>query len=132
MKKYLIIILLTVTVAGSLSAQTEVKKEYHSNGKLKREYTLKNGVKDGLEKGYYENGQINIETPYLNGRRNGTAKRYRENGTIDRETIYKDGIIISYKMFYENGKISEEGNGIPPLLRNGPVKGYYESGKLKY
>ena len=44
---------------------TEVIKTYYANGNLKEEYTLMNGVKDGLYQEWHENGQKWLEFTYV-------------------------------------------------------------------
>ena len=109
-----------------------IEKEYYNNGKLKFEYEIKNGEKEGFSREYYENGQLKKESCYKNGKLNGLCKQYYENGQLEIEATYKDGKIDAlFKSYYKNGELEIESvakEGIPHGLR----KEYYENGQLKY
>ena len=109
-----------------------IEKEYYNNGKLKFEYEIKNGEKEGFSREYYENGQLKKESCYKNGKLNGLYKQYYENGQLEIEATYKDGKIDAlFKSYYKNGELEIESvakEGIPHGLR----KEYYENGQLKY
>jgi antitoxin component YwqK of YwqJK toxin-antitoxin module len=103
-----------------------VAKQYFEDGE-RVEKTFKNDTVDGMEISYFSNGKIQSETPYLMGEQNGIMKtydstgriykeipftkgtedgmekEYQENGKLAAETLYKDGLILWYKEFDENG-----------------------------
>ena len=109
-----------------------IEKEYYNNGKLKFEYEIKNGEKEGFSREYYENGQLKKESCYKNGKLNGLCKQYYENGQLEIEATYKDGKIDAlFKSYYKNGKLELESVSKEEKL-NGLYKQYYENGRLKY
>ncbi|WP_275316106.1 DUF3352 domain-containing protein [Tenacibaculum bernardetii] len=59
-------------------------KEYYSDGKLKFEVQLDDGLLDGRYKMYYPNGNIKIKGSYKNGKKSGTWRAYdeKENNLI--------------------------------------------------
>ncbi|MDG1776057.1 MAG: toxin-antitoxin system YwqK family antitoxin [Crocinitomicaceae bacterium] len=112
LKKTKIYTLLVFVFISILSfSQTEEIKLYYENGKLKEEYTLVDGKKDGLIKYYHENGQLSMEYTLVDGKLNGLWKEYYENGKIRSEGNYvegnRDGL---WKEYYLNGHIGDEIN----------------------
>lgn len=58
----------------------------------------------GIEREYIKDGVIYREITYdMNGNENGIEKEYYENGKLGNEALYKDGSVIWYKEFDENG-----------------------------
>ena len=109
-----------------------IEKEYYNNGKLKFEYEIKNGEKEGFSREYYENGQLKKESCYKNGKLNGLCKQYYENGQLEIEGTYKDGKIDAlFKSYYKNGELEIE-SVVKEGISHGLCKHYYENGQLKY
>lgn len=42
--------IITIILFLFISCDNSIKKEYHNNGVIKKEYRIKNGKKDGIEK----------------------------------------------------------------------------------
>ena len=98
--------------------------------KLKEEYFINAGKKEGIYKEYYENGQLCVEVNYINGTMNGIYKLYYENGQLWEEMNYIDGKINGiFKSYYSNGQLMEEVNYIDDK-RNGIYKSYHYDGQL--
>ena len=72
-----------------LSAQGEIKREYYSNGKLKSDGTIVNGVRNGLYKEFYESGKLWKEWNYENGKEEGLSVWYFEDGKKSMEWNYR-------------------------------------------
>ena len=80
-----------------------VEREWHPNGKLKREITWKAGKQHGLMRDYWESGQLQSERCYQNGNSvEGTnactgksgvevVKEFSADGKVRRSTTVKDG-----------------------------------------
>ena len=67
--------------SGSLNGQeTEVKREYWDNGKLKSETHYKNGKSEGLATTYYKSGEKKDEVHFKNGKPEGLVTTYYESG----------------------------------------------------
>lgn len=66
-------------------------KAYYSNGKLQKEYAVKNDKLDGAYKEYYDNGIVMIEAQYILGKLNGTYKKFFKSGRPDMVYQYKNG-----------------------------------------
>ncbi|GAB4455690.1 MAG: hypothetical protein OHK0036_19390 [Bacteroidia bacterium] len=143
-----------------IDGQIKVFKNYWENGNLERELIAVDNLRCKLIT-YYPNGQPRSEVTYYEGSEI-KQKDYFENGSVelDEEIDKKDGHIIkrlinypnskpkvimeltdkklkiySYKEFYENGNIKEEGTlnfrkDIGDYVKNGEWKLYDESGKL--
>jgi antitoxin component YwqK of YwqJK toxin-antitoxin module len=83
------------------------KKEYYPNGKIMREYSMKNGQIDG------------------------SYKFYNTLGKLVSDQFYKDGVPDGYlKTYYENGQVKAEMNMKGPNI-SGPSSEYYEDGTLR-
>tara|TARA_B100001093_G_C26484156_1_gene866172 strand:- start:246 stop:719 length:474 start_codon:yes stop_codon:yes gene_type:complete len=72
-------------------------KDYYSNGKIKSEYSYKEGKENGLFIQWYENGKKKQEGTSYNGEWNGTIISWWENGQKSSEIVYKDDILINVK-----------------------------------
>jgi hypothetical protein len=80
--------------------------KYMNGGRLFKEVTFKNGVKQGLMKTYYPSGKVRQTFWYENGIRQDSARWFFEEGQLFRTTPYKndtvDGIQIQY---YRTGRL---------------------------
>jgi antitoxin component YwqK of YwqJK toxin-antitoxin module len=143
-----------------IDGQIKVFKNYWENGNLERELIAIDNLRCKMIT-YYPSGQMRSEVTYYEGSEI-KEKDYFENGSIEleEEIDKKDGHIIkriinypdskpkvimeltdkklkvySYKEFYENGNIKEEGalnfrKDMNDYVKNGDWKFYDESGKL--
>ena len=62
MKK--IVVVFSVVLAGAVILNAEIQKELYPSGKVKSEYNVENGKKNGAYKAYYENGKVEGEWVY--------------------------------------------------------------------
>ena len=143
-----------------IDGQIKVFKNYWENGNLERELIPINNLQCKLIT-YYPNGQMHSEITYYEGTEI-KQKDFFDNGTIelDEEIDKKDGHIIkrimnypdskphlimelkdkkmktyTYKEYYENGNIKEEGSlnyrkDRNDYVKNGEWKFYNEQGQL--
>ncbi len=103
---------------------------YFKNGKVAREFEMKNGEFVGPYKEYYSTGQIFESQFYLNDERHGEFKAYYPNGKIKEEATYKNGDANGiYKKYHANGKVKEEITYLNDI-RHGEAKFYNTAGKL--
>ena len=83
---------------------------FYENGQKDTEYefdlSIKNGikVKDSFKK-WYDNGNKRVEGHYVNGERDGLLTQWHENGKKEYEKTYKDGKLIEYKQWDEDGNL---------------------------
>lgn len=81
-------------------------KQYFSAGRLVKEVTFKNGIRNGLMKTFDASGLLYQSFWYENGKRQDTGKWYWPDGKVFRKTPFKDdsahGIQLQY---YKNGAI---------------------------
>ncbi|MFC0518713.1 hypothetical protein ACFFGT_31150 [Mucilaginibacter angelicae] len=105
-------------------------KAYFQNGKLSRECTYSDGVKNGNDALYYSNGQVRSTDKPVYGTAEGLTKTYHPNGKPELEYYYvndnPDGIC---KEYYNNGNLKKELHYINGV-NHGPVKYFNETGKL--
>ena len=108
------------------------KKVYYPNGKIMKEYILKNGKLDGSYKFYNESGNLLTDQNFRNGMPDGYLKSYYENGQLHAELNLKDGIPQgSSKEYYENGTLKKESNLTgEPFELSGKSIIYFENGKV--
>lgn len=143
-----------------IDGQIKVFKNYWENGNLERELITVDNLRCKLFT-YYPNGQARSEIMYYEGIEI-KQKDFFENGSIelDEEIDKKDGSIIkriinypdskpkvimelidkknkmySYKEYYENGNLKEEGilnfrKDMNDYVKNGEWKFYNEQGQL--
>lgn len=87
----------------SPATYTGVKK-YYDKGKLVKETSLKDGMKDGICKNYYDDGRLKRTIWYKNGVKEDTAKWFYRTGEVYRATPYKNDKIHGLQMkYYKTG-----------------------------
>jgi antitoxin component YwqK of YwqJK toxin-antitoxin module len=108
----------------------------YENGNLQEEFELLKGLKHGNFKKYFEDGQIQLEGEFKDGNRDGNSKEFYENGGIKIEITAVDTKNpetyheVSYKTYFENGKLYEDFNIVNGEI-HGDSKMYYENGVLR-
>lgn len=109
--KILVLLLLALIIVFTSNAQTEVKKEYYGNGKIKSETTYVDGKANGIKKEYYESGELEIESTKLNGKTNGIFKWFFKNGNLKCEAYYVNDLRNGVQKYYDiRGNIESEAN----------------------
>lgn len=110
------------------------QKEYHPNGKIMKEYSLKNGKIEGSYKTYDELGRLVSDQYCKDGVPNGYIRTYFPGGQLKSEgNIQPDGDISGpSREYFENGNIKVESmvSGKFPEIST-QTKIYSESGKLR-
>lgn len=104
-------------------------KKYYSEGKLIKEVTFKDGVKDGLCKNYYDDGRLKTTIIYSNNLKSDTSRWYYPEGMVYRATPYRNNMLNGVQVkYYKNGRVQAE---IPYKdgLRMPGLKEYYEDGR---
>ena len=86
---------------NKLAFQTDTLKTYYSNGNIKSEEIVNNGLKNGFSTYYNEDGSIYQSKCYLNDTLNGKVFNYR-NGNILSEANFKSGKLDGYYLIFEN------------------------------
>jgi len=111
------------------------KKEYYPNGKIMKEYTLKDGqidgsykfynslgklvsdqyykdgVPDGLLRTYYENGQVKAEMNMKGYNISGPSNEYDEDGTLRKKSMISGEapeISSQTTIYFKDGKVKSE------------------------
>ncbi|MDR3258488.1 MAG: toxin-antitoxin system YwqK family antitoxin [Fusobacteriaceae bacterium] len=122
---------------GKYEPYTGAIKEYHENGKIRKEENYKNGKLEGIYRRYYESGQLEYECNHKNNRLVGVSKQYYENGKLMAEQNYVFGKEESSKKeYYKNGALKEESvwkfkeKGSTVERRHGLTKIYDENGRI--
>lgn len=70
-------------------------KEWHSNGRLRKNCFYKDGMKEGEYKRYFSNGQISVRCTYKEDKREYEYKRWHDNGVLYMHRWYKDGEMVA-------------------------------------
>jgi antitoxin component YwqK of YwqJK toxin-antitoxin module len=105
----LTVILFVAAVVGDEPKSKEgLNKEYFEDGKIHREYTIRNGKCDGYYKSWYKSGQIESICKYKNGNPVDSCFDYFESGKILTVEIYRDGEKEQLIRFHENGQLREK------------------------
>lgn len=88
---------------GSDSVQV---KKYYSEGRLVKEVTFKNDIRNGISRNYYDDGRLKRTIWYENGLKEDTAKWYYPEGKVYRATPYRnDKIHGTQTKFYKTGRV---------------------------
>jgi TonB family protein len=82
---------------------------YSDNGKVSSYINYQNNIKNGLYKDFNKDGVLQTEGFYKKGKNEGLWKWYYTNGQACSEEIYRDGVLISYTFYNENGEKTKEG-----------------------
>jgi len=109
------------------------KKEYYPSGTVSREYTVVNGVPNGIYKAYSEKGFLITEQQLVDGIQQGIQKTFFASGQVQSETNYEKGVPQGMrKEYYDNGTLKSESylTGEPWEL-TGYTNLFYEDGKKK-
>lgn len=102
----LFLLILIINLTGCKKDDIEIKQAFDESGKLKWEYTYKNGVRHGPSITYYENGQIAGEVNFVDGKMEGLFRAYYETGEVKMEAVYKNGLLDGeVKAFFIDGKL---------------------------
>jgi antitoxin component YwqK of YwqJK toxin-antitoxin module len=87
---------------------TGVEFDVYTNGQLKYEYTIKDGIYSGLVQNWYENGQLLSEGKAKNNIYDGLIKEWYENGQLRSEMFYSNGLKQKEKLWGKNGELRQE------------------------
>lgn len=107
------------------------KRENYPSGKIMKEYTLSDGVPNGIYKFYSEKGFLMEELKLVKGVRQGMQKTFFESGQVQMEQNYENGVPQGLsKEYYENGTLKSESNLTgEPWEYSGYTNTFYEDGK---
>lgn len=118
--KRILLVLLSAPFLFSCD-RTELSREYYSDGRLKSEAEVKNGLKNGLMSTYFPSGAIKSKQLYKNDTLNGLGTFFNIEGKIDSTITYENGKPNGeYLKFYPNGNVAGRGNFV-----NGKNHGLY-------
>jgi hypothetical protein len=105
-------------------------KQYMNEGRILKEVTFKNGIRQGLTKTFYPGGQLYQTIWYENGLRQDSGRWYFESGQLFRSTPYKNDTIDGIqKQYYMTGKLRAK-IGYIKGLRTPFLEEYTNAGKL--
>lgn len=100
-----LMLMLTITLFSlSANAQTEIKKDYYGNGKIKSLTSLVNGKKDGIQTYYDKDGAIVLVSPWVNDKKEGIEVFYK-NGELLYEITYVDNKMNGVYNHYRKGTL---------------------------
>jgi len=113
MFKYLIFVFVLLSATGCSTKsealgkhKSEIKKQYYTNGDIKREIEYTNGKKDGKSKFFLKGNRLFAMAEYKMGIRNGVYVEYDEDKNISLKNTYKNGIQIGRSLHYKNKKLA--------------------------
>lgn len=105
-------------------------KKFSRDGRIVREVSFKNGVRNGETKTFYPGGQIYQTFWYENELREDSAKWYYSDGKLFRSTPFrKDTIEGVQKQYYKNGRVKAK-IGYSKGMRTPFFEEYTQEGKL--
>lgn len=128
----LTIFALIVGILMSCSSAYEEVTTKDEAGNIISSYTIRK--KDGVKHGKYQvfmEGKLSEEGTFKDGKQDGVRKLLFPNGKTEVEEIYKDGNITAKKGFFDNGKLSVQGQYDEAVTMSGEWTYYYQNGKIK-
>lgn len=118
---------------GTYNKLNGLKKEYDQERNVAAEYTLVNGLVDGIVKTYYSNGKLEREGTYLKGVENGYQKTFDELGQLETEYFVQGGELHGLLKEYKDSKLIKKSNWKNGFEDGERVEYFYHSddGRLK-
>jgi hypothetical protein len=105
-------------------------KKFAKDGRVVREVTFKNGVRNGMTKTFYPGGQVYQTFWYENDLKEDSAKWFYSDGKLFRSTPFsKDTIEGIQKQYYKNGRVKAK-IGYSKGMRTPFFEEYTQEGKL--
>ncbi|MEM0173767.1 MAG: hypothetical protein QXI16_04595 [Sulfolobaceae archaeon] len=99
---------------------------------LTESYLLNNNFAEGRIEWKRENGNIFLIENYKNGKLHGEYKYFNKKNILEMEFNFYEGIKRGpFKLYYEDGKIKQQGYFEDDLTLNGIYKSYYSNGKIE-
>lgn len=119
MNRIILLVLSVLILAGCLNKESDENREkkkaekdnvevrkYYDNGKLVKEVTFKNNIRNGICRNYYDDGRLKRTIWYENGTREDTAKWYYREGMVYRATPYSNDKIHGIQTkYYKGGRV---------------------------
>ncbi|MBI3220481.1 MAG: hypothetical protein HYZ44_13290 [Bacteroidetes bacterium] len=128
----LIIVLGFLSLIYSCNSGHVEKKEFYSNGALKKVYNAdKKGLIQGEVQEYYETGKLKSKTFFKDGVLNGYSFLYWENGKLQSKGQYSENKGIDTFYFYRENGSKEAISVFDELGRRLEDISYYPSGKIQ-
>ncbi len=119
----------TSKVKEDIQEDFQIEKQYQ-NGKLQAEFTVVNGIREGLGKCYYSNGKLSSTCNYINGVKQGEEQKFYFDGKLYRTREFVKGELDGIeKRYHTNGQLMTEQtykDGMPGT----DLKEYSPYGKL--
>ena len=78
-------------LARSTEPLTADVLQWHEDGQLRRQFTVIDGKREGLDRWWHVNGQLKVERTYVTGEQDGLARLWHENGRLWAERTYVNG-----------------------------------------
>jgi antitoxin component YwqK of YwqJK toxin-antitoxin module len=132
-KKLLSIIVISILIIYACNDPNNgVQEEYNTNGTIKSQITLKNGLRNGISKLYDERGRLTSTAEYINDKHEGWVINYNpDNGKVMSKALYKNDMQNGpVTLFYREGYLYREMNYINDMV-DGIVKTYWPNGKIQ-
>lgn len=99
-----ILILLLALFSLTAKSQTEIKKDYYGNGKLKSITSYVDGKKDGIQTYYDKEEAIVLVTPWVNDKKEGIEVYYKK-GELLYEITWADNKMNGVYNWYYKGSL---------------------------
>lgn len=83
--------------------------ELYSNGNIKSEWVVVNGLKEGIQISYYESGVVKSMFNYHKGEKIGDQLWFHENGMLSQKVNFKNGVAngMAY-YFFPSGNLKSD------------------------
>ena len=122
----------------------DVNYDYYDDGRPKKIFTTKNGVKEGVERDYSDSGTVIASKIFkegklqgdgivdLTGKKQGHWKEFYDEGPLKAEGSYIDGIKVGdWTYYHANGAIEQKGKYTKKGIQDGLWKWYYDNKQVR-
>ena len=119
-----ILFAISIIFALASCSETEVHREFYSNGVLKEEYSMRKGQYIGKFKAQYSNGKPQAIGEFSDGKMDGVWQYFYQSGNRQSIEEHLDGKLVNFNYWDEEGRqLVIDGTGV--------AKKYYPSGQLE-
>ena len=73
---------------------TGLARGRHSDGSLRAEIPLRDGLRHGMVREYYDNGQLSMQAEYVDGQRHGERRYFDQEGKLTKVQQWRDDKVV--------------------------------------
>lgn len=82
--------------------------ELADDGRVIEETQFQNGSQTGVSREYDDRGQVRLEEHFRCGSRHGFLRSWHKNGQLERESLYEFSVLMTERIWDENGQMTSD------------------------